>query len=394
VDAFPPRFLADADIPLAQEALSRYGPVRVLSGRAIDRAACRHADALIVRSVSRVDASTLSDTPVRFVGTATAGVDHVDVDYLTRREIRFAFAPGSNAESVVEWVIASLLAMGGGIIRGRVVGVVGVGHVGGALVPRLRALGARVLPCDPPLADAAEAGRQPHEFVSYADVLEEADVITFHTPLTFDGPHPTFHLLGMEELRATRPGVWVLNSSRGAVVDGEALEASIRSGHVVGAAVDVWENEPTPESTLIEVVDIATPHIAGYSYDAKVAGAAMMEEAVRAWLVDEGLALPPAFDWVAASPEADLVLDAPPADDPARLDLLVRGAYDIRADDARFRSAMLDPARDRRERGNAFAELRRLYPTRRSWRFHRVRGDLPTAFADEIKSGLRMAPVG
>jgi erythronate-4-phosphate dehydrogenase len=139
------------------------------------------------------------------------------------------------------------------------------------------------------------------------------------------------------------------------------------------------------------VVDIATPHIAGYSFDAKVAGSAMMEEALRAWLAGEGRELPAAFDWTAAAPPAALVVDAPPVGEPAWLLHVVRAAYDIKRDDARFRSAMLDPSLDMAERADAFTDLRRRYPTRRSWRYHAVRGPIPSALESAVSDGLLMS---
>jgi erythronate-4-phosphate dehydrogenase len=188
-----------------------------------------------------------------------------------------------------------------------------------------------------------------------------------------------------------RPGAWVLNSSRGPVVDGAALESAIRSGRVAAAALDVWENEPLPPASLVECVDIATPHIAGYGYDAKIAGAWMMEEALRAWLATEGRALPPAFDWSAAAPSDALTLYSPPASTPtAWLDAVVRSAYDIRADDARFREVMLDQALEAAERSAAFTDLRRLYPVRRSWRYFELHGDVPAELRGAVANGLGM----
>jgi erythronate-4-phosphate dehydrogenase len=396
----PLRILCDANVPLAAEALARYGAVRLLPGRAIDRAACRAADALVVRSVTRVDAALLDGTPVRFVGTATAGTDHVDLAYLAARRLRFAEAPGSNAESVVEWVLAALLALAadrGEGLRGRTLGVVGCGHVGGRLVPRAAALGLRVLACDPPLAAAAEARGEAHPFVPYARVLGEADALTFHPPLTRTGAYPTHHLLDRAALAHLRPGAWVLNASRGAVVDGAALAEAL-SGRVAAAALDVWEGEPAPDPALARRVHLATPHIAGYSYDAKVAGARMMEDALRAWRAGEGHPLPPPFGWDAAGPAEPLALDAPPAPpdaspaaEAAWLDRLVRGAYDLRADDARFRAALLDgPATGPTGRADAFTALRRTYPRRRAWGHFSVRGGVPDGLRRAVDEGLGM----
>lgn len=393
------RILADADIPLAEEAFGRYGRVRLLPGRAITRVACMEAEVLVVRSVTRVGAALLDGTPVRFVGTATAGTDHVDLTYLAARAIPFADAPGSNAESVAEYVLAALLAVAADRkegLRGRALGVVGCGRVGGRLAPRAEALGMRVLLNDPPLADAAEVRGEAHPFLSLAEVLAEADVVTLHTPLTRPGEsrHPTLHLLGRDELAATRPGAWLVNAARGACVGGGGLLAALESGHLGAAVLDVWEGEPAPDPALARRVAIATPHIAGYSYDGKLEGTRMVEAALRAWLSGEGVALPAPWDAEAAfAPEAPLALDAPPAPEAVWLDALVRPAYDVRADDARFRGAVAGEA-DRAARAAAFIRLRREYPRRRAWSRFTVRGGVPEPLRAAVAGalGMRMAP--
>ncbi len=401
----PLRLLVDANVPLADEAFGRYGSVRLMPGRALNRAACLEADALVVRSVTRVDAALLDGTPVRFVGTATAGTDHVDTGWLAAHGIAFDDAPGSNAGSVVEYVLAALLAAAAGRgvgLREKTLGVVGCGQVGGRLAPRAEALGLRVLRCDPPLADAAQARGDAHPFVSLARVLAESDVVTLHTPLTRPGesPYPTFHLLERKTLAAMRPGAWLVNAARGACVDGAALLAALESGHVGAAVLDVWEGEPAPEPALARRAALATPHIAGYSYDGKLEGTRMVGAALRAWLAAGGAPLPAPWDAEAASaPETPLVLDAPPA--PARptpeaeaawLDRLVRPAYSVRGDDARFRAAVVDEA-DPGARAAAFTDLRRAYPRRRAWGRFSVRGPVPETLRVAVTKGLGM-PVG
>jgi len=374
----PLRILADADIPFANAAFGRYGEVRLLPGHAFTPEAAGEADVLLVRSVTRVDVALLANSRVRFVGTATAGLDHVDTAYLAAQGIAFADAPGSNADSVVEYVLAALLAVAANQevgLRGRTIGIVGCGQVGGRLAARASALGLRVLCCDPPLAEAAEARGEVHAYVSFAAVLAEADVVTLHTPLTRPGTtrHPTAHLMNTETLSAMKPGAWLFNASRGGVVDTNALKASLdRLGPVV---LDVWEGEPLVDVPLARSVALATPHIAGYAYDAKVEGTRMLEAAFRRWWAEQGYPPPP--PWVPTLGEG-MGLEVPPSpkeqtpEAEARwLDTLVRRAYDVRADDARFRATLGGAAENR---AAAFRRLRAEYPVRRAFARHVVDG--------------------
>ena len=383
----PLRILCDTDIPFAAEAFGRYGVVRLLPGCVIDRAATRDADVLIIRSVTRVDDALLDGTPVRFVGTATAGTDHLDPARVGNG-LRFASAPGCNAESVVEWVIAALLLLAverGEGLDGKTLGIIGCGHVGGRLLPRLEALGLRVVACDPPLAAAAEQRREIHRFLPFKRVLDDADILTFHTPLTLTGPHRTRHLLDRQALRILKPGAWVLNASRGAIIDEDVLIEALDSGHIAAAALDVWKEEPTPDPALVRRALIATPHIAGYNYDAKVMGTRLIEAALREWLVEDGNQVPRPFDWDAVALPPTLAINAPPAilsppldaslGQARWLDQVVRSAYDLRADDARLRaSALADPAASLERRADAFSTLRQTYPRRRSWERFLVTG--------------------
>ena len=395
------RILADANIPHAAEAFGRYGAVRTLPGRAITPDALAEADVLLVRSVTPVSPEVLEGTHVRFVASATAGTDHVAVGPLAEAGIAFAHAPGSNAASVVDWALAALLTLAaerGEALEGRTLGVVGVGEVGGRLVPRARALGMRVLACDPPRQRRGAAG----DWRPLAEVLAQSDIVTLHTPLTRGGADATHHLIGEAELAAMRPGAWLVNAARGPVVDGDALLRAVTGGRLGAVALDVWEGEPVPNPGLGARVDLGTPHVAGYALDGKIRGTAMVERALRAWLVASGEAapdaLPPTWDTqTALAPPAPLVVDAPdlPTHTPearaAWLHALARQAYSVRADDARFRRAVVgmpDPER----RGAAFAELRRTYPVRREWSRYRVRGEVPGPLAPSVREGLGMTP--
>ena len=383
------RIVADANIPHAADAFGALGPVRALPGREITHDALAQADVLLVRSVTRVDADLLDGTPVRFVGTATAGTDHVDTAALARMGVAFASAPGSNAASVADWVVAGLLAVAAGrgeALAGRTLGVVGVGEVGGRLAPRARALGLEVLACDPPQQKAGVPG-----LVDLATVLDRADIVTLHTPLTTpaESAWPTHGLI--HDVGQLRPDAWLVNAARGPVVTAEAAGALAATRPVL---LDVWPGEPSPTPSLIGAAALATPHVAGYAVDGKTAGTQMLADALRQWL---GGDVPPWDASGALAPPEPLA--APPgapsdvASETAWLDALARQAYDVRADDARFRAALLGPALDHAGRAAAFAGLRATYPPRREMSRHAVSGPVPAALRPAVEAGLGVAVV-
>ena len=395
----PLRIVCDANIPAAEDAFGPFGPVRLMPGAAISREALRDADVLLVRSVTRVDEALVSGTPVRFVGTATAGVDHVDADALDRLGIAFASAPGSNATSVVEYVLAAILEMAGA--QGRdatalTLGVVGAGQVGGRLAARAEALGMEVLVCDPPRAatDDIAGGCVAGGYVALVDVLAASDIVTLHTPLTGpgDSPWPTRGMIGAPELAAMRPGAWLINAARGPVVDGPAVLAARRSGRLGALVLDCWPGEPAPDLALVAAADVATPHIAGYSAEGKLNGTAMLAAALHGW--SGGGPAP----WTVPAPprrEIDLAAMAlpDPADGRARtawLASVARQAYAVRDDDVCFRRAMADAGTDPAARAAAFAALRRTYPTRHENAAFDARGHVPAELRRAVTEGLGM----
>lgn len=385
------QILADKNIPCVEEAFGNLGTIQHFAGRSIGATDVENVDVLLVRSVTRVGPALLAESPVRFVGSATIGTDHVDRDYLTERDIAFAHAPGSNADSVADYVVAALLALAeqrNESLRGRTVGVVGCGNVGGRVARRLSALGLSVLRNDPPLAEEAEAAGRTHDFVSLETVLRKADIVTLHVPLKTEGPHPTRHLIDAAAFSDLQAGTWFVNTSRGSVVDGSALLDAIEAGRVGAAALDVWEEEPTPDPALIRAVDVATPHVAGYAYDGKVRGTTMLSEALCDVLDVE----PSWAPQTVLRPDDPGALHAHPPDPrlprTAWLHHLARQAYDLAADDARMRR-LLDRAPD--QRGEYFSHLRATYPTRREMQKHTIRRTgVPSAYETAVADGLTM----
>jgi len=303
--------LVDQAIPSAADLFGRLGDLRRFDGRAIRAADLADADALIVRSVTRVDESLLAGSNVRFVGSLTSGTDHVDLGYLARQGIRFAAAPGCNARPVAEYVLTVILLLAhrqGFDPRSRTLGVIGVGHVGSLVAAWANALGMKVLPHDPPRAAASTAttnipqqknpnspGREPGVFSSdclppppspwttRSDLQVHSDIVTLHVPLVRDGPYPTQQMVDARWLGEMKPGSILINTARGEVVCEPALIDARRGGRLAGLVVDVWAGEPAINEDLAECCDIATPHVAGYSVEAKRRAAETIRESLAEW---------------------------------------------------------------------------------------------------------------
>ena len=255
------RLLCDENLLGARTLLAGLGELTFLPGRAIDAGAVAAADALLIRSQTRVDAALLADARPRFVGTATAGTEHVDRALLERLGVPFAHAPGCNAEPVADWVVSVVAdaLLEGVLATGARCAVVGCGAVGSRVVRRLAALGFEVLRHDPPAE--ARGLSLPGRVVDLATALT-ADLVTLHVPLVEGGPHPTRHLLDADRIDALAPGTVLLNAARGAVVDDAALAARLIGRGDLHVALDVYEDEPAVHPSLIERDDVVLlPHL-------------------------------------------------------------------------------------------------------------------------------------
>lgn len=367
----------DENIPLGQGVFGPHGRITPFAGRSLKREDILHADALIVRSVTRVDEGLLAGTRVRFVATATIGTDHVDLAWLKAQGIGFASAPGCNANSVGDYVTAALLhferkvrpALSRFPLAGKTLGIVGYGNVGKRVAAKARALGLSVVKCDPPLM---ETDPQPESFLSLDALLERSDIVTLHVPLTKVGRHPTHRMADSGFFaRLTRP-ILFINTCRGETVAEADLLAARESGKVAGMVLDVFAGEPVIDRAVCAAADLVTPHIAGYSVEGKVGGTFQVAEAFRRFFSLPTPALPPwpvpenpdiAFDAVGADTESDAGAEG------EFLAACVRHAYDIQADDARLRAAL-----DEADPGRAFDRLRREYPIRHEHQAYRVTG--------------------
>ncbi len=353
------KLVADENIPLVRELFAGFGELVLRPGRAIDAATVRDADALLIRSVTKVDAELVAGSALQFVGSATIGTDHVDIGALADRGIRFHNAPGCNATAVAEYVLASLLVLAerGKFRPGQdVVGILGYGNVGSRLAAKLAALGWPFKVCDPLLPPATLSGGG----VS-AEALRQCEVLSLHVPLVKTGAYPSRHWLNADTLQQSRARV-VINSCRGAVVDNLALLNWLDADAQRAAVLDVWEQEPDVPDDLLARVDLATPHIAGHSREGKCNGTFMIH---AAFCQHFGLDASAATQW-----QLPVAGQGRLQDDTAQQQLLAQllDCYDPRHDDATMRGA-LQAADDRRA---AFDWLRKHYPERRellSWRF-------------------------
>lgn len=269
------KIVVDDKIPFIREALSQISDdVIYKPGAAIAPDDVRDADALIVRTRTRCDEALLKGSKVSFIATATIGYDHLDTEYLEKAHIAWANSPGCNANSVGQYIRSCLILLErekGLDLRKTTVGLIGVGHVGQAVIRAIRPLGVRMLLNDPPQQEERlrTDGKPCEDFTDLEVLQEECDILSFHTPLVMKGPHPTFHLADPAFFDRLRKSPILINTSRGAVVDNESLLQALKTGKVRDAIVDTWENEPHINLELLHLSYIGTPHIAGYSADGK-----------------------------------------------------------------------------------------------------------------------------
>jgi erythronate-4-phosphate dehydrogenase len=266
----------DKAIPYWADAFSGLGELRPFTAEKLKPADVCDTDALVVRSVTRVDSSLLDGSSTRFVAAASAGFDHVDRDYLKARGIGFGYSAGCNAVAVSEYIataLAVVAARRNWDLNRKSIAVIGVGHVGSRVAKKAQALGMKVLLCDPPLRDLTGDPR----YLGFEDVLG-ADILTFHVPLISGGRYPTRHMVDRAVLERLSSSQYLINSSRGAVVDNSELKWALGEGRIEGAILDVWEGEPQIDPSLLDLVDIGTPHIAGTALDGKIRATEMARD--------------------------------------------------------------------------------------------------------------------
>lgn len=370
----PLKIVADENIPALD---SMFGAdlgidiqIQRVAGRQMTAVHVEDADVLLVRSITQVNAALLHKAQhLKMVGTATIGIDHIDQQYLAERNIPFFNAPGCNADAVVEYVLSAIhniLYEKNMLLADLTVGIIGVGNVGGRLYERLRQLGIKLLLNDPPREQRGDSG-----FVDLHTLIEYADIICMHTPLIKIGEWPTHHLIAGKELMALKPGALLINAGRGPVVDNQALLSCLEQRSDLTVVLDVWEHEPQLDQALVTRVEIATPHIAGYSYDGKLRGTHML-----CCRFAEVFELPQPKPLTHYLPQAS-IHQVQVNNDVAIHDLM-NLVYDPYRDDRVLRKTLMGEAQPQ-----AFDQLRKNYPVRREFAAMRVLG-----ITDENKANM------
>lgn len=344
------KFVVDDKIPFVKGVLEPFADVVYLPGKGMSASDVKDADALIVRTRTRCNATLLDGSSVRAIFTATIGYDHIDATYCYDNNIHWQNAPGCNSTSVQQYiasVLASLHLDGKVNISNATIAIVGVGNVGSKVEDWCRKLGMNVLLVDPVRADRESSS----DFLSYYDALSQADIVTFHTPLIHDGKYPTFHMFDDSALMVLKHGAVVINASRGEVCDTYTLLKGLNTGAISEVVADVWENEPNVNSELLDRAYLATPHVAGYSYDSKRNGTEMTMRALSKFF---SLSLP-----IYASGKLDLPVDrevviGADKDPVTAACMMFLQTYDVRGESQRYKA---DP--------DIFEKLRGEYPLRR-----------------------------
>ncbi len=364
----PINIIAGESIPYVQEAFTTLGKVALLPGRSITATDLKDTQVLLVRSITKINEALLRGSPVEFVGSASAGTDHVDTSYLKAHNIGFASSPGCNANSVAEYVITALLVVSQQqdySLAGKTIGIVGVGHIGKLVKQKAEALGMKPILNDPFLANTNEIDHH-----SLEDTLS-CDIVTLHVPLTKDGPFPTHHLLNEYSIKRMKPSTIFINASRGEVVDTQALLNAIKRKQIGATVIDVWEHEPDISWELFESVTLGTPHIAGHSLDGKATGTFMIYAALCKHLDADGPWNP--SQSLPAPLVPSVTLEQTNQSDEEALRELTTKIYDIEMDFRKMKALLTKPMK---ERSTLFDGLRKNYPVRRE--FHRTTAHIPS----------------
>ena len=336
------KIVADENMPYVEALFGELGEITRVNGRQLTPEQLIDVDVLLVRSVTKVNQALLAQAnKLKFVGSATIGTDHIDLDYLQQQNIPFTNAPGCNATAVGEFAFIAMLELAKRFkqpLQNKVVGIVGAGNTGSALEHCLKAYGMKVLLCDPVLAKQGDITDAAREFVSFDTIIEQADIISLHVPITRTGEDKTWYMFDEAKLNQLKPNTWLLNCCRGEVIDNRALIKVKQQRDDLKLVLDVWEGEPNPMPELVPLVEFATPHIAGYSLEGKARGTHMLFQKLCDILeveVDKNVSdLLPAFNITQLNIDGELT--------EVQLLNIARLVYNLSDDDYLFRNSFLN----------------------------------------------------
>lgn len=274
------KIIADDKIPFLQGVLEPFANIEYYPGKEITNYRISDADVLIIRTRTKCNKELLEGTRIKLIATATIGFDHIDTIYCKENEIKWLNAPGCNSGSVMQYITAALIQVAAEEefnLSEKTIGIIGVGNVGQKVHTVAEVLGMNVLLNDPP-RERIEGG---NAFCDLERIKNESDIISFHVPLNREGADKTYHLADDDFFNQLIKKPTIINSSRGEVIKTSSLIDAIKSNKINKTVIDVWENEPDINLKLLDLVDIATPHIAGYSIDGKANGTAVCVNAVN-----------------------------------------------------------------------------------------------------------------
>ena len=349
------KIVADENLAFTEYFFAEFGDIHQAAGRSLSHDDVKDAAALLVRSVTKVNAQLIENTPLKFVGIATIGTDHLDISAIEAQQIAWSNAAGCNAQAVAEYVITALLKLNPTLLSQNnqfTLGIIGLGNVGSRLAYMAKLLGWNVIAYDPFV--------QHHDIqqIELEELLKNSDAITTHVPLTKSGEYPTYHLINEHALSLMKSNAILINSARGPVVSETALIADIQKNKRQ-VVLDVFEHEPEISQQLLDLVTIVTPHIAGYSLEGKARGTQMIYEAFC-----KTFDYPAHKKFESQLPACDQYFYGNSIKQTLKEHLT--DIYDISRDDQNLRACLKDGKVDQK----AFDYLRKTYPLRREWAAH------------------------
>ena len=355
------KIIVDDKIPYIKGALEPFAEVIYLPGNKTTSEVVKDADAIITRTRTICNEKLLTGSSVRLIASATIGFDHIDTQYCAQAKIAWTNAPGCNSKSVEQYIASALVVLAREhnlVLAGKTIGIIGIGNVGSKVARIARILGMNALLNDPPRARAEGNDG----FVGLSHLLQESDFITLHVPLNLDGIDKTLHLADEVFYAGTTRNPFIINSCRGEVVSKEALKKAVITGKISGVVMDCWENEPDIDVDLLHMIDLGTPHIAGYSKDGKAKGTSMSVQAVSRFF-NLGI-----DDWECSGielPESTVIeINGQYKSDQQILSEAILATYDIRNDDHALRNAV-----------DSFEKLRGDYPIRREFPVYEIKAN-------------------